>query len=66
MVELWNTLLIAPLMNAMVLLYRYVGNLGLAIILLSFFVRLVMVPFFIPNLKMAKKQLHIKKSYYQV
>ncbi len=60
MVELWNTLLIAPLMNAMVLLYRYVGNLGLAIIILSFFVRLIMVPFFIPNLKTAKKQRDLK------
>ncbi len=60
MVELWNTLLIHPLMNAMVLLYRYVGNLGLAIIILSFFVRLIMVPFFIPNLKMAKKQRDLK------
>jgi len=47
-------------MNAMVLLYRYVGNLGLAIILLSFFVRLIMVPFFIPNLKTAKKQRDLK------
>lgn len=60
MSELWNALLINPLMNAMVLLYRYVGNLGLAIILLSFFVRLVMVPFFIPNLKTAKKQRDLK------
>ena len=60
MSELWNTALIAPLMNAMVLLYRYVGNLGLAIILLSFFVRLIMVPFFIPNLKTAKKQRDLK------
>jgi len=60
MSELWNTALIAPLMNAMVLLYRYVGNLGLAIIILSFFVRLIMVPFFIPNLKTAKKQRDLK------
>lgn len=60
MLELWNTLLINPLMNLMVLLYRYVGNLGLAIIILSFFVRLVMVPFFVPNLKTAKKQRDLK------
>lgn len=60
MSELWNTLLINPLMNALVFLYRYVGNLGLAIVILSFFVRLVMVPFFIPNLKMAKKQRDLK------
>ena len=44
----------------MVLFYRYLGNLGLAIIVLSFLVRLVMVPFFIPNLKTAKKQRDLK------
>ncbi|MFH1295614.1 MAG: YidC/Oxa1 family membrane protein insertase [bacterium] len=47
-------------MNLLVLLYREVGNLGLAIIFLSFLVRLVMVPFFIPNLKTAKKQRDLK------
>jgi len=60
MVELWNTILINPLMNLMVLFYRYLGNLGLAIIVLSFLVRLVMVPFFVPNLKTAKKQRDLK------
>ena len=60
MIELWNTLLINPLMNLMVLFYRYLGNLGPAIIVLSFLVRLVMVPFFIPNLKTAKKQRDLK------
>lgn len=60
MIELWNTILINPLMNLMVLLYRYLGNLGLAIIVLSFLVRLVMIPFFVPNLKTAKKQRDLK------
>ncbi len=60
MSELWNSILINPLMNLMVLFYRYLGNLGLAIIVLSFLVRLVMVPFFVPNLKTAKKQRDLK------
>ncbi len=60
MIELWNTILINPLMNLMVLLYRYLGSLGLAIIVLSVLVRLVMIPFFVPNLKTAKKQRDLK------
>jgi len=60
MAEIWNSILINPLMNLMVLFYHYTGNLGLAIIALSFLVRLVMVPFFIPNLKTAKKQRDLK------
>jgi len=60
MTEMWNTILVNPLMNLLVLFYRYTGNLGLAIIALSFLVRLVMVPFFVPNLKTAKKQRDLK------
>lgn len=60
MVQLWNTILVDPLMNLLVLFYHYVGNLGLAIIILSFLVRLVMVPFFVPNLKVSKKQRDLK------
>lgn len=47
-------------MNLLVLFYHYLGNLGIAIIVLSFLVRLIMVPFFIPNLKVSKKQRDIK------
>lgn len=60
MSEIWNTFLISPLMNLLVLFYRYTGNLGVAIIIISFLVRLVMIPFFIPNLKTTKKQRDLK------
>lgn len=53
-------MLVDPLMNVLVFLYRYFGNLGAAIILASFFVRLVITPLYLPNLKMAKKQKEIK------
>ena len=48
------------MMNLMVLFYHYMGNLGISIIILSFLVRLVITPFFIPNLKTAKKQRELK------
>jgi len=60
MIQLWNTILIDPMMNFLVLAYRYTSNLGLSIILLSIIVRVIIIPFFIPTLKTAKKQRDLK------
>lgn len=58
--EIWNTLLVEPILNILVLFYTYIGNLGVAIILLSGLVRLVLFPLYAPTLKMAKKQKELK------
>ena len=60
MLQVWNTILVNPLMNLLILFYRYMGNLGLSIIVLSILVRAIMIPFFLPNLKTAKKQRDLK------
>ncbi len=55
MATLWNALLFAPLLNALILLYRLTGNLGLSIIFLTIGLRLIMTPLVIPSLKITKK-----------
>ncbi len=56
MIALWNTLLFQPLVNILIFFYQ-VGfhNLGLAIISLTVFIRLVLLPLTIPSLKAAAK-----------
>ena len=55
MIELWNTLLFHPLVNALIFLARYTGDLGWSIIWLTVGLRLVMTPLVIPSLKSGKK-----------
>jgi YidC/Oxa1 family membrane protein insertase len=58
--EVWNTILVNPMLNVLVLFYKYTGNLGISIILLSALVRLLLFPLYTPSLKMAKKQKELK------
>lgn len=54
---MWDTILINPILNLLVGLYKLVGgNLGVAIILFTVIVKAVLIPLTIPSLKMAKKQ----------
>lgn len=57
---LWETFLIKPIFNLLVILMYYTGNLGVAIIILTILIRLVSFPLFTPMLKSAKKQNLIK------
>lgn len=54
--NLWNTLLINPLINVLFVFYKYVGNMGVAIILLSLLVKLVTLPQSLSAMKLMKKQ----------
>ena len=53
--NLWNLLLFHPLVNALIFLAHYTGNLGWSIIWLTVGLRLVMTPLIIPSLKSGKK-----------
>ncbi len=53
---LWTKLLIQPILNLLVLLYVFTGNLGLAIILLTLIIRAVLLPLTLPGMKNMKKQ----------
>lgn len=55
MSDLWNTLLFQPLVNALVFLARYTGNLGWSIIWLTVGLRLLMTPLVLPSLRSGKK-----------
>lgn len=55
MTEIWNTLLIEPFANGLILFYKLTGNLGVAIILFTIAVRLILLPLSISGIKTAKK-----------
>jgi YidC/Oxa1 family membrane protein insertase len=55
MLELWNLLLYHPLVNALVWLTVFTGNLGLGIIALTVLLRLAMTPLILPSLRLSKK-----------
>jgi YidC/Oxa1 family membrane protein insertase len=54
--KLWQTVLIQPLLNGLLLLNYAFGNFGLAIIGLTIIVKTILVPFNIPQLKMQTKR----------
>lgn len=53
--DLWNTILLEPLVNGLIFLYGLTGNLGLAIILFTVLIRLVLTPFALPAMRTAQK-----------
>lgn len=53
---LWNTALVNPILNTLVYIYQLVGNLGVAIIILTVLIRIILIPVTIPSLKAIKKQ----------
>lgn len=56
MVEFWNLFLFYPLVNALVFLYKLLfSNFGLAIIVLTVALRLLMIPLTLPSMKASKK-----------
>lgn len=68
---MWNTLLIQPITNLLIAFYQLLfSNLGLAILGMTLFIRLLLFPLTLPALKMAEKQKElqpklekIKKKY---
>lgn len=55
MSQLWNILLIQPLLNSLISLYRFTGNLGVSIIVLTLGLRVLMTPLILPSLRLNKK-----------
>jgi YidC/Oxa1 family membrane protein insertase len=51
----WFILLYQPLVNALVAFYEIIGNMGLAIILLTVLIRAALIPLTTPSLKAAQK-----------
>lgn len=60
MVEIWKLLLYHPIINAIIFLYRVLfSELGLAIIVLTGIIRIILIPLTNPQLKSAKKMQEI-------
>ncbi len=57
---MWNTILINPIFNLLIILYRIFGNLGVSIILFTIIAKAALIPATMPSLKMAKKQRDIQ------
>jgi len=54
--EIWKTLLYQPLLNLIIIFYRlFFSNLGLAIMVLTGIIRVILIPLTSPQLKSAKK-----------
>jgi len=53
---IWNTILVNPIFNILVGLYHITGNLGISIILLTVFVRSLLIPVVVPSLRSLRKQ----------
>jgi YidC/Oxa1 family membrane protein insertase len=53
---MFDTYLIEPLLNILLFIYSYVGNFGVAIIVLTVLIRASLLPATLPGLKKAKKQ----------
>jgi len=52
---MWYTVLYQPLLNGLIFFYRIFGNLGWAIIVMTFLLRLILLPLTLPSLKAAQK-----------
>jgi len=57
---IWQTVLVTPLLNLLVALYQGVGNLGIAIVLMTLIIRAVLLPVMLPSMKNMKKQKALK------
>lgn len=57
---MWNAIIINPIFNFLVALYRLTGSLGISIILFTVIIKTILIPATIPSLKMAKKQRDIQ------
>lgn len=54
---MWNTFLVEPILNLLIAFYKGLfSNLGLAILGMTAFIRIVLYPLTVPALKMAEKQ----------
>lgn len=53
--NIWDSLFLQPLLNGLILFYKISGNLGIAIILFTVFIRVLLIPLTLPSLRAAQK-----------
>ncbi|MBI4059077.1 membrane protein insertase YidC [Candidatus Microgenomates bacterium] len=52
---MWDLLIVQPLLNGLIIFYKIFGNLGVAIILFTVAIRLLLTPLVLPSLKQMQK-----------
>ncbi len=57
---IWQTIFVTPLLNLMTGLYLVTGSLGIAIIIMTVLIRLVLLPAMLPSARSMKKQRDLK------
>lgn len=57
---MWDTAILNPIFNVLVVLYQLTSSLGVSIILFTTIIRLVLIPLTLPQIKMSSKQRDIQ------
>ena len=52
--NIWDTFIITPFINALLVIYNYIGNFGIAIILFTILIRLITHPLMVKQIKSAQ------------
>jgi YidC/Oxa1 family membrane protein insertase len=63
---IWNTLLIKPIFNTLVILIYYTGSLGISIILLTLILKTVLLPANIPTIRMSAKRKDLEEELNEI
>ncbi len=53
---LWDTILVNPIFNTLMVFYKLTGSLGVSIILLTILIKVILIPVVLPSMKTMKKQ----------
>lgn len=66
MIEIYNLILFNPLLNLMIYLYDLVGDFGVAIIIVTVIVRLLLVPLSVKSIKSQKAMQHLQPKMNEI
>ena len=58
--DLWNLVIVNPMMNILVFIYSLIGNYGVAIIIFTILLKLVTLPFSLQQMKSMKRQAEVQ------
>ena len=66
MIQIYNVVLFQPLLNLMVYLYDIIGDFGVAIIIVTVIVRLILVPLSVKSIKSQKAMQHLQPKMNEI
>lgn len=62
MLNLWDTIIINPMINTLLLIYSVIGNFGIAIILFTLLIRLITHPLSVQQIRSGQKMQEMQRS----